>query len=994
MTAPARACPACRTPLPEEAHFCLHCGTATPTEPGVPPRTGATEVGEIARVRKALSSTYSIERVLGEGGMATVYLATDLKHRRQVAVKVMRPELAATLGAERFLREVEIAAQLSHPHILPMHDSGDAGGILYYVMPYVEGESLHERIRRETSLPVDEALRIAREVAEALAYAHARKIIHRDIKPANIMLSAGHALVADFGIARAVGAGAGPGATITKTGLAVGTPQYMSPEQASGATGVDARSDIFAVGCVLYEMLAGEPPFTGPTPQAIVIRSMTEAPRSLTASREGLSPTIEAVVSRALAKNPADRWQSAGEFAKALGSAEDQLRLGPLSGARTPAPSPAVEAPPSAAKVWGLFLGASALSLALVYGLVQRWGLPAWVLGLAVLLLAIGALVLIVTGKMEARRAAGGAVQGLAAQFTWKNAALGGVGALGLWAVVAMALVFRGPTDGTTSGSVVRLAVLPFENRGAPEDAYFVDGITDQVRGKLMALAGFQVIARTSSDAYKGSKKTPQEIGRELGVQYLLTSTAVWIKDAAGKGRVQVTPELINVRTGAGTWTQSFDAQLTDIFKVQGDIATQVAGALNVALAPKEQRELAERPTENLAAYDLYLRARSVQGSDVTSLRQGISLYDQAIALDSGFVEAWSKMAVNLSRLYFNGTPSPELATRTRRAVERLEALAPASIPTLMASARYKYLVAVDIAGAVADGMAAIRLAPNDADVLSLASQMEQIRGDWANGLTHAEAAVRVDPRSNPARRNLLTVSIYMKRYAEAETLARQVLSESPADLGTLQGLTFVYLMQGDLATARALIKTTPPGVTRPALVTYFALYQDLYWMLEEADQQEVLQLTPSTFDGDIATWATTLMQLADLRGDRARARALADSAVAAYDKQLQAVPNDPQRNIFRGMALALLGRKAEAIQAAEKGAGFSPLSSDQTNGVYYQHQLARVYLLVGEREKALDVLEPLVKIPYFFSPQFLRIDPNFAPLKGNPRFERLLQGS
>ena len=989
MTAPARACPACRTPLPEEALFCLHCGAATPTDLGVPPRTAATDISEIARVRKALAATYAIERIVGEGGMATVYLATDLKHRRQVAVKVMRPELAATLGAERFLREVEIAAQLSHPHILPVHDSGDAGGVLYYVMPYVEGESLHERIRRETSLPVDEALRIAREVTEALAYAHGRKIIHRDIKPANIMLSAGHALVADFGIAR--GLGAAGGAAITKTGLAVGTPQYMSPEQASGSAAVDSRSDIFAVGCVLYEMIAGEPPFTGPTPQAIVIRSLTETPRSLSTTRDGLAPAVDAVVSRALAKNPADRWQSAGEFAKALGNAEDQMRLG-LSGARTPAPSVAVEAPPSAAKVWGLFLGVSALALAMVFGLVRRWGLPTWALGLAVLLVAIGALVLLITGKLEARRIAGGSVTGLASRFTWKNAALGGVGALALWAVVATVLVFRGPAG--ASGGVVRLAVLPFENRGAPEDAYFVDGITDQVRGKLMALAGFQVIARTSSDAYKSSTKTPQEIGRELGVQYLLTSTAVWIKDAAGKGRVQVTPELINVRTGAGTWTQRFDAELTDIFKVQGDIATQVAGALNIALAPKEQRELAEKPTSNLAAYDLYLRARAVQGNDPGSLRQAISVYQQAIALDSSFVQAWSEMAINLSLLYFNGTPIPEVAARARAAVERLETLAPGSVQTLSASARYKYLVANDAASAVADGMAAIRLAPNNADVLRLASQVEQIRGDWTNALAHAEAAVRVDPRSFPARRTLLNTSLLMRKYPQGLALAREILAESPADLNSLESLAFGYLMQGDLAGARGVIKATPPGVTRVELVSYFSLYQDLYWVLEEEDQRVALTSPVSAFDGDRATWATTLMQVADLRGDQARARALADTAVAEYDRQLRAVPNDPQRNIFRGLALAILGRKAEAIAAAEKGAGFTPLTTDQTNGAYYQHQLIRVYLEVGENEKALDRLEELVKVPYVLTPGFLRIDPNFAPLKGNPRFERLLQGS
>jgi TolB-like protein/tRNA A-37 threonylcarbamoyl transferase component Bud32 len=992
MPTAARSCPACQTPLPEEALFCLHCGMATPTEPGVPPRTAATDVSEIARVRKALSAEYAVERVLGEGGMATVYLATDLKHRRQVAVKVMRPELAATLGAERFLREVEIAAQLSHPHILPVHDSGNADGVLYYVMPYVEGESLHDRIQRETSLPVDEALRLTREVAEALAYAHARKIVHRDIKPANIMLSAGHALVADFGIARAFGAGGG--AAITKTGLAVGTPQYMSPEQASGSANVDARSDIFAVGCVLYEMLAGEPPFTGPTPQAIVIRSMTEAPRPLTASREGISPAIEAVVTRALAKNPADRWQSAADFASALGNAHDQLRIG-FSG-RTPAPTPALVAGPSPAKVWGTFGLIGVLALALVYRLVQRWGLPVWALGLAVLLLVIGAVVLVLTRREEKKREAGaGSREGLAGLLTWRNATLGGLGALGLWAVVATVLVFRGPGGGAgAAGGLVRLAVLPFENRGDPADTYFVDGMTDQVRGKLMSLAGFQVTARTSSDQYKASTKPPQQIGKELGVDYLLTSTVTWVKTAGagGKGRVQVVPELIAVKTGAGAWQQSFDAELTDIFQVQGNIATQVAGALNVALAPKEKQELAERPTQNLAAYDVFLKAEAVVGNDPVTLRRAAGLYDQAVALDSAFTQAWARLASRLSLLYFNGTPTPEVAARARTAIDRLKVLDPDGVLGLVASGRYKYLVANDIPGAISDTKAALRLAPNDVDVLRLATTQEQTQGRWTEALVHAEAARRLDPRSVGTLRNLGGTYLLMRKYAEAVAVDREILATTPTDLNTIQGLAAVHLMQGNLADARGVINAVTSDVPRTALVTYFALYQDLYWVLEEEDQRLVLRLTPSAFDEDRASWAVTQMQLSALRGDQARARAFADTARVEFERQLQSVPNDPQRNIFLGLALATLGRKAEAIQRAERGAGFTPLSTDQTNGAYYLHQLIRVYLAVGEKDKALDKLEELVKVNYILTPGYLRIDPNFAPLKGNPRFEKLLK--
>src|SRR5881398_3244428 len=216
---------------------------------------------QLARLQAALADRYTIERELGRGGMATVYLAQDRKHHRQVGIKVLKPELAAALGPERFLREIETAARLNHPHILPLHDSGEATGLLYYVMPYVEGETLRNRLDRAGQLPVAEAVQIVREVADALSHAHSHDVVHRDIKPENILLEAGHAVVADFGIARAITAAGGE--QLTATGLAVGTPAYMSPEQAAGDSVLDGRSDVYALGCVLYEMLAGEPPFTG-----------------------------------------------------------------------------------------------------------------------------------------------------------------------------------------------------------------------------------------------------------------------------------------------------------------------------------------------------------------------------------------------------------------------------------------------------------------------------------------------------------------------------------------------------------------------------------------------------------------------------------------------------------------------------------------------------------------------------------------------------------
>src|SRR5207245_1139350 len=281
----------------------------------------------LPRLKAALADHYTIERELGRGGMATVYLARDLKHGRLVAVKVLRPELAAALGPDRFLREIEIAARLTHPHILPLYESGEADGVLYYVMPYVEGESLRDRLDRERQLPLDDSLRIAGEVASALAYAHGHDGVHRDIKPENILLAGGGAFVADFGIARAITAAAGE--RLTATGIAVGTPAYMSPEQAAGDRALDGRTDVYSLGCVLYEMLAGQAPFTGPSTVTIVHQHLTAPPPSVTRIRPAVPATVARVIERALAKAPADRFASAHQFAEALAAAvRDALQGG------------------------------------------------------------------------------------------------------------------------------------------------------------------------------------------------------------------------------------------------------------------------------------------------------------------------------------------------------------------------------------------------------------------------------------------------------------------------------------------------------------------------------------------------------------------------------------------------------------------------------------------------------------------------------------------
>ena len=542
-----------------------------------------------------LTGRYTLGRELGRGGMATVFLAHDLKHDRPVALKVLLPELAASLGPDRFQREIRFAARLQHPHILTVLDSGETAGQLWFTMPYVEGESLRARLNSDGQLALKEALRIAREAAQALNYAHQHQIIHRDIKPENILLTGdGSTLVADFGIARAIGGDAGE--ALTQTGLSVGTPAYMSPEQANGTR-----------ACVLYEMLAGEPPFTGPTAAAILMRRFSEAPPSVRKLRANVPEAVDQALQQALAQVPGDRFPTAGAFAEALEAV-----------VVTPTATPTVATAPATTSP----VPATASTPQLQPSAPARRRFPT---GAAMLLL--------------------GFLVGLGLLFAWQRSRAGA------------AMGSEGPK---------RVAVLPFENLGDSSSAYFADGITDEVRGKLSQIQGLAVIARASSNEYRHTGKQPQQIARELGADYLLTATVRWEKRADGTSRVRVSPELVRVAPGAApttTWQQAFDAGLTDVFQVQADIAGKVASALDVALGASQKQALTEKPTTNLAAYDAFLKGEAVSQSigvaDPATLRIAAGFYEQAVVLDSTFAQAWAQLARAQIYYYYIGTATP-----------------------------------------------------------------------------------------------------------------------------------------------------------------------------------------------------------------------------------------------------------------------------------------------------------------------------------------------
>ena len=880
------------------------------------------------RLQLTLGAAYTLTRELGGGGMSRVFLARDAALERDVVVKVLHPDLAAGVSAERFTREIKLAASLQQANIVPLLSAGETDGLPYYTMPFIDGLSLRARLERNAALPVGEAISVLRDIARALAYAHEHGIVHRDIKPENILLSGDAAVVTDFGIAKALAASKtqAPGGTLTQLGTSIGTPAYMAPEQAAGDPATDHRADLYALGCIAYELLAGAPPFANRTPHQLFVAHMTEVPAPLAATRPDVPHLLAQLVARCLEKDPDARPQSARAVLTALDGIGFTTTSG--RGANPPADS--------------------------------KRRRPAVIAGIAVAVIA-----------------------GLTAA------------AVGVQALRARGSASAVPLNDRS------IAVLPFENLGDSADAYFADGVTDAVRGKLGELPGLRVIARASSNQYRASTKTPQQIGAELGVQYLLTATVRWQKSggtggggAGGVSRVQVRPELVTVRDAASKWQEPFDAALTDVFQVQADIASRVAGKLDVALGDSVRRMLNAAPTANLAAYDAYLKGRAAQQSgDPASLRRAIALQEQAVALDPGFALAWAWLARARSILYVNSTPTPELARQARAAAERAEALAPGGADGAHALGAYYSLVAKDSPRALALYETALRTTPNDMLLLGNGAAVEMAMGRWEAALQHTQRARVLDPRSTGAAKQLTEILLFLRRYPEATAAADSARVLAPADLQIIHYRAMVSLGQGDVAGARAVLQAASATVDRAALVAYFAAYYDLYWVLDDAAQQQVLALGPSSFDDDRGGWGIVRAQTYHLRGDAARSRLYADSARLAFEAQLRVTPDDAQLHVLKGLALAYLGRKPEAIAAGERGGQLLPVSRDAYIGPYLQHQRARIYLLVGEREQALDVLEGLLARPYYLSPGWLRIDPTFASLRGDPRFERLAAG-
>jgi TolB-like protein/tRNA A-37 threonylcarbamoyl transferase component Bud32/tetratricopeptide (TPR) repeat protein len=745
------------------------------------------------QLQAALGNAFTIERELLGGAMSRVFVATETSLGRRVAIKVLSPELANAMSAERFRREIQMVAQLQHPHIVPVFTAGDADGLLYYTMPFVEGETLRARLQRDGKLPVAEALSLFIELADALAYAHGRGVVHRDIKPENVLLSGSsgqHATLADFGVSRALSAASGAG-RLTTQGLVLGTPAYMAPEQIAGDSGADERADIYSLGLVAYEMFGGASPFEAKSPQALLAAHVTVAPRPLNALRSDLPPALAALVMRCLQKDPADRPQSAADLAAQLRSVG--------SGAH---PARAVGTRRKRA-VYVVAAVSFVAAFSAVYTVVHR------------------------------AHAKAGAAAGVA---------------------------------------LTSIAVTPFVNAaGNSSDDYLADGITDELTSAL-GKTGLKVASRSSSFRFKGRKDLDdRQIGESLHVVAVLGGTMF----SDGK-TLRLTAHLTSTSDGSEIWSDKFDRAASGIFAMQDDLTREIMAKLNVTL----KGTASGHGTQNLAAYDLYLRGRYFWNKrSKSALDSAIKVFNEAVALDSTYALAYAGLADSWALMgTFGYGPPAEEFPRGRAAAEhaiRLDStLAEPHVSLGMVAEFYEW----DWERATREFDRAEALNPNYASTYLFRGWVSALNGDYEATLALQQRALALEPLSLTINARIGTLMLILGRYADAE---RQLLAtlalDSTFGIARIE-MANLYAAKRDYARAVPFLPDVTRGVALGAASTAANVYgrtghaDELRKLIAELSALRAKQYVPA--DGVIAAYA----QLGNL-----------DAAFAELERAVQA---------------------------------------------------------------------------------------------------------
>ncbi|HEY7436466.1 MAG TPA: protein kinase [Methylomirabilota bacterium] len=908
------------------------------------------ERGVPEALRTALTGRYTIERELGRGGMATVYLARDERHGRPVAIKLLRPELVPDDGpsraAARFQREIEFAARLSHLHILPLYDSGAAGRLLYYITPYVDGETLRDRLRRTGRLPLPESLRLLRDVARALAHAHRQGVVHRDIKPANILLNQeGDALVADFGVARGLAAAQGPaGVTaaehpdgapvlegpagaappeLTEGTLVLGTPAYMAPEQIRGGPGIDHRADLYAFGAVAYELLTGAAPFAGHPRHEQLAAHLSEVPEPVAARQPDVPKAVADLVDRLLAKRPDDRPRDATEVLRALDAAV---------------------ADPSSR-----FQGSSRLARV---GLERRLSRRSLVIGAAAVLFAAG-------GAELGRRM-------------------------------------------TAATSVpVSIAVLPFDALGdSAATHHLAVGMSDGIATDLAKLRAVVAPGYVTTSIYRGSPKSPQQIGTEQQVSAVLRGSVQQSED-----RVRVDAQLLDADDGQRLWARGYERPSTELPEIQRDIMRATLATLRIR--PSEgERDVLDRPaTTDARAYDLYLQGRAIELAGQSrelwhpmpkdNIRRAQALYTRARDLDPRFALARARLALmhTLAAAAYD-------TTKARRDQARVEAetalrLQPGLPEAHEALASYWQLNG-DLAKAIEELGLALEGFPHSADLRLALGGVLLDAGRFEEAAREYEHAARLEPGS--PKGPFLAGMAYsrLRRREEAMRAFNRAIAAAPdyVPVKLIKGVAYLR-WYGIPDTLLAMMESIPPDWDANGAATY-ARYTALWVQRRYADALAMLDRSRSElYRDDYMYQPKSLMRarLYESMGEQGLAQASYATALSVIQDSVAANPSAPNMRIALGLAYAGLGRRAEALREARRAMELVPVSSSTVDATGFMGGAVEVFAAAGEIDASLDLLELLFSMPAGreATVPFLRVWPGFDPLRGDPRFEELL---
>jgi TolB-like protein/Tfp pilus assembly protein PilF len=854
---------------------------------------------------------FQITEIIGRGGMGIVYKGHDTRLDRIVAIKAMPGHLLEDAAArQRFRREAKLLASLSHPNIGVIHDILErAEGSTYLVLEYVAGQTLAERIT-DGPLKLQEALTTALQIAEAAAAAHEHDVIHRDLKPGNIKITPeGRVKVLDFGLAKTVrGRPSEQPTTVTQAGRVIGTPAYMSPEQARGKP-TDKRSDIWSFGCIMYEMLSGNIPFEGETVSDTLANILQTEP-----DWQALPPNtpadIQVLLRRCLRKEPRCRLRDIGDAAIEI---KETLGL--------PATAPAVTIP-------------------------AKLGRTVMIIGAAVIIVLFGVAVWFgVTSKKQAQ----------------------------------------------PSSRETRLMVQPFENLGPAADSYFAAGLTDEVTTRLAGVRGLRV--------YKNRDGVAAQIVRELGVDYILEGTIQRARLSDPNSPVRIRPQLFRASDDSLVWAKPYDDDMREVLQIQSDLAEEVAQALDITLLEPERQALASKPTENTEAYDYYLRGNDYcnRGYLENDFRIAIRMYEKAVELDPTFALAYARLSQGYLDMYwFHHDHSEVRLGLAMEAVNKALELDPDLPEVRLASGHYYYYRYLDYDRALEEFAIARKSQPNNSNLLSFIGAVQRRQGKFEQALANMKKASELDPLAPHLAFEVALTFKLLRKYPEAERYYDRSISLSPDWPMPYASKAQLYLLwEGKTENARAILQD---GLENIKSTEDFEIVD---WLIDvdmlDGNYQDALdRLSLKSEDVDSFNYFIPndlrYAQIYRDLGDDKKAKEHFEKAVGILNSKITEDPNDARYHSSLGIAYAGLGRKKDAIQQGELGKEMLPVTKEAMRGLWRVENLARIYVMVGEFDAAIDQLEFLLDRPGWMSKPYLRLDPAWRPLGNHTRFKELIE--